>query len=175
MKIILIGYMGSGKTTVGKQLAQSLHLPFKDLDMELESLEESSISDIFSERGEIYFRKKEGEILKKLLQNEEDFVLSTGGGTPCYGNAIDEMLAAPYTTVVFLKTPISALSNRLFLQRSTRPLIAHLDSEEALSEFIGIHLFERSTYYVKAHLIIDTAGKSIAQVSEEILQNISLK
>ena len=83
MKIVLIGYMGSGKSAVGKQLASKLQILFKDLDNEIEILEGNSISQIFSDKGEIYFRKKEREILTDILTTEKNLVLATGGGTPC--------------------------------------------------------------------------------------------
>jgi shikimate kinase len=80
----LLGYMGSGKSTVGKELARILSVPFVDLDSEIEKSENKSVSQIFDERGAIYFRKKEKLVLEEVLSSEKNTVLSLGGGTPCY-------------------------------------------------------------------------------------------
>ena len=92
MKIVLLGYMGSGKTTIGMKLAEFLDFDFLDLDHYIEEAEGVSIAEIFQSKGEIYFRKKEHDYLKKILSNKKDFVLSTGGGTPCYGVNMDVIL-----------------------------------------------------------------------------------
>jgi len=84
MKIILLGYMGSGKSTVGHHLAKKLYLTFTDLDNHIEKKENKTISEIFNEKGEIYFRKKEHEYLKQFINENDSYVLSLGGGTPCY-------------------------------------------------------------------------------------------
>ena len=84
MKIVLLGYMGSGKSAIGSFLSEKLQIPFYDLDSEIEKIEQISIAKLFQTKGEIYFRKTENEVLKKILALEENFVLSLGGGTPCY-------------------------------------------------------------------------------------------
>ena len=89
MKVILLGYMASGKSTIGRLLAEEKGLKFINLDEYLEEKEEKSISDIFKDKGEIYFRLKENEYLKELLEKKESFVLSLGGGTPCYSSNMD--------------------------------------------------------------------------------------
>ena len=86
MKIILLGYMGSGKTTLGEAIAHLKNIPFIDLDSYIAEGEKLSVQEIFSSKGEIYFRKKEALYLQEVLQKEEDMVLSLGGGTPCFGN-----------------------------------------------------------------------------------------
>ncbi len=89
MKIVLIGYMGSGKSSVGKKLAEVLGISFMDLDDEIEKREHISIQKIFSKKGEIYFRKIEKEVLQTILIKRDSFVLATGGGTPCYADSMN--------------------------------------------------------------------------------------
>ena len=86
MKIVLLGYMASGKSTIGKDLSKNLEVPFIDLDDYIENKFEKSITNIFKEEGEIFFRLQEHEAIKEILENEDRFVLSLGGGTPCYAN-----------------------------------------------------------------------------------------
>lgn len=172
MKVVLIGYMGSGKSSVGKILSNHLNIPFKDLDKEIESHLNLTIEEIFNQKGEIYFRKLESQVLKSLLSLKEDFVLATGGGTPCYGNSLAEMLDAPDTLTVYLKTSLPRLSERLFPERHTRPLIAHLETPETLMEFVGVHLFERSHFYNQAGLIIETSEYTPQQIAQRIAEKI---
>lgn len=172
MKIVLLGYMGSGKSTVGKALAEKLNFPFKDLDSEIEILEGKTISQLFSEKGEIYFRKIENQLLKKILQNENNLVVATGGGTPCYGDTLEFLLASPKVTSIYLQTEIPELSKRLFPERKSRPLISHLKSEEEVFDFVRKHLFERSFYYNQADLIIKTGQNSTNEITGKILEKL---
>lgn len=169
MKIVLIGYMGSGKSAVGKKLAAALGFPFKDMDAEIEKREGVSISNIFSKKGEIYFRKVENAVLKKILSQTGNLVLSTGGGTPCYADSMSFIAERENVVAVYLKTPLDVLCTRLFHEKSKRPLIAHLKSEEELNDFIRKHLFERAFYYNQATVIIDTGSENIADTLEKIV------
>lgn len=167
MKILLIGYMGSGKTSVGKQLANALNLPFLDLDDEIVKKEGKSIEQIFDSKGEIYFRKIEIEVLKTLLAQPTNFVLATGGGTPCYANTMEFMLQQPNCAVVYLKTNLHELTDRLYPQKANRPLISHLNSKKVLEDFIRKHLFERAYYYNQAEVVVDNTN-SIEDTVQEI-------
>src|SRR5690242_5786179 len=120
MRIFLIGYMGSGKTHWGKQVAERLQLPFYDLDEVIIQSEQKSVNDIFETSGEEYFRVKEKDTLEKLVEENESMVLSTGGGTPCFFNNIEFM--KKYGTVVWLNTHVDILLNRLIKERMHRPL-----------------------------------------------------
>lgn len=173
IKIILIGYMGSGKTLVGKSLAIKLNLPFKDLDEEIEKVEGISIPDIFSQKGEIYFRKLENQVLKKLLLLDKGFVLATGGGTPCYADSLPAMLNTQNASTVYLKTPIHVLCDRLIKEKENRPLLAHLKTREEMLEFVGIHLFERSHFYNQAQIIVSTDESSAEEIASEIASEIA--
>ena len=166
MKIVLVGYMGSGKTTIGKILAKDLNIKFLDLDDYIEESESKSIKTIFEERGEIYFRKLEFQYLEQILALEQDFVLSTGGGTPCYGNNMKTILEAS-ANVFYIKVSIAELVDRLANQKETRPLIKNINSGE-LYEFIGKHLFERSFYYNQAFHTITADKKNSEKLSAEI-------
>ncbi len=153
MKIVLLGYMGSGKSTVGKRLAEKLDLSFIDLDEYIENNLNTSISEIFAETGEIYFRREEHRFLKEIFDQQDNFVLALGGGTPCYSNNMD--LVLNHTDKVFyLRLSIGKLAERLRAGKDQRPLIRHLPDIE-LPEFIGKHLFERSPFYNRAPHILD--------------------
>lgn len=166
--IVLIGYMGCGKSSVGRMLASQNGMDFMDLDDYIESKESKSIKDIFLEKGEVYFRKTENTYLKECLGQFENTVLSLGGGTPCFGNNMELVLQATNANSVYLQTSIGELTKRLFDQRAKRPLIAHTNTKEELSEFIAKHVFERLAFYAQSKFKIVTDGKSLLDVVTEI-------
>ena len=168
MKFVLSGYMGSGKSEVGRLLAADLNIPFYDLDQEIERRQNLTIKETFETKGEIFFRRKEAEVLAHLLESDEDFVLALGGGTPCYGRNIQTIKEKPGARLVYLKTSLTELTKRLFREREKRPLISHLESEELLEDFIRKHLFERTFYYNQSNLKISTDEKTPGEISEEI-------
>ena len=167
MKIVLLGYMGSGKTTIGKQLAKKLYVPFFDLDQLIEQKEKRLISEIFEEKGEIYFRKKEHMYLEEFLQTENSFVLSLGGGTPCYAGNMDVILNEEGVSSFYLQASIPTLKERLVRNRQQRPLVSGL-SEEKLTEFIAKHIFERRNFYKLANHTIAVDHKEIETIVAEI-------
>ena len=171
MKIILVGYMGSGKSTIGKKLSKIVEIPFYDLDEIIQNTEEESIKNIFSVKGEIYFRKIESIIFRKFVDNTEDFILALGGGTPCYANN-HEILQDDNVISFYLKGSISTLTNRLQKEKENRPLIANL-SESELEEYISKHLFDRSYYYLQSKHVISIDNKSIEEINEEIKQKLT--
>lgn len=166
MKIVLVGYMGSGKTTIGKLLANKLKISFLDLDEVIEQGLEDSISNIFNGKGEIFFRKKEHEYLIDVLSKKEKLILSTGGGTPCYSGNMETMLNLA-DHVFYLKVSIPGLVKRLLLEKEHRPLIKNIDNGD-LPEFIGKHLFERNNFYLKANHIIECDDKDPETLVAEI-------
>jgi len=172
MIVVLMGYMGSGKSTIGKELATVLNYSFLDLDDYIVNREKASISDIFQAKGEIYFRRKESEYLKELVNSSQNLVLALGGGTPCYGKNIDLLTGNSDIALVYLKLSIPFLTKRLFKEREKRPLISHLKSEEELLEFVGKHLFERIQYYSQAQHTITTDNKNQEDVLEDILMRL---
>ncbi len=167
MKIVLLGYMGSGKTAVGKELAKMLYLSFVDLDAYIVSKEGMTISSIFEEKGEIYFRKIEHQYLLELLEDTRPLVISTGGGTPCYAQNMKYIQEHHRTKSVYLRTSIPVLVSRLLKAKQKRPLIAQI-GEDQLPEFVAKHLFERRNFYELADITIATGDKSIKEITTEI-------
>ena len=168
MKIVLLGYMASGKSTIGSVLAEKMQLPFIDLDAFIEEKEEMSVSDVFKSKGEIYFRKQEHLYLKELLNAEGSFVLSLGGGTPCYAGNMDVLQSFESVVSIYLKTSIDTIVNRLLNEKSQRPLVANLKEEE-LTEFIAKHLFERSYYYNQATYKLIVDNKTVEETVKDLL------
>ena len=167
-KIILVGYMGSGKTEIGKLVSKDTAIPFCDLDDLIENELSKSVNQIFLEKGEVFFRKKEHEIFAAKMNSGESFILSLGGGTPCYANN-HLLLQAEGVVSIYLKASIATLTERLKDNRANRPLLKDL-SDSALSEYIAKHLFDRSFYYSHCKHIIIVDGKSPSEISEEIEQ-----
>lgn len=164
MKITLIGYMGSGKSTVGQKLALELGLDFYDLDMEIEKRSGYTITETIFNKGELYFRDLERKTLLDIMQ-KDNFVLSTGGGTPCYYDNIDVINKGSLT--VYLEYGLNELNARLEGNKAERPLIAHLEGP-GLKEYIGKHLFERRVYYEKATFTVKGDRKSSDEIVSEI-------
>ncbi|MEM7486909.1 MAG: shikimate kinase [Bacteroidota bacterium] len=166
MKVVLVGYMASGKSSIGRLLAKELSVEFIDLDEYIEEQMDKSIATIFSQKGEIYFRKKEHEMLTKVLNNNKSMVLSTGGGTPCYANNMETILKNSDHSI-YLQLSVSSLVDRIQNEKEKRPLVKNVADSE-LSEFIGKHLFERRQFYSQASCTIDCNNKSIATLTSEI-------
>ncbi|MQP52487.1 MULTISPECIES: shikimate kinase [unclassified Flavobacterium] len=167
MKIVLLGYMGCGKSVVGEFLAKKIQIPFYDLDNEIEKITQNSVSELFQNKGEIFFRKKENEVLKTYLDKNEDFVLSLGGGTPCYYNN-HELLQREDIFSVYLKATTATLVSRLINEKSKRPLLNNQD-EASLNDFINKHLFDRNYYYHQATKTIMVDDKSVDDIVKELL------
>ncbi|WP_339917555.1 shikimate kinase [Yeosuana marina] len=173
MIVILIGYMASGKSTIGKILAEKLHYDFIDLDSYIESNEGISVQNIFKNKGEIYFRKLETLFLNEIIDTKNNVILSLGGGTPCYGKNMSIIQNASHVNSFYLKASISFLVNRLKTRKSKRPLIEHLETEDELTEFIGKHLFERTPYYEQANFKISIDNKSRNKIAKEIVSYLT--
>lgn len=165
-KILLCGYMASGKTTIARLLAKASGLPYMDLDEVIEHKTGKTIPEIFKTEGEIKFRKLEHDTLKEIIE-KDSFVLSLGGGTPCYaGNHL--FMQREDVVSVYLKAGIGELVNRLNGQPGKRPLLEKLKNSE-LEEFVAQHLFERSYYYHQAKHTIVTDGKSPDYIVNEVM------
>jgi len=150
-RIFLIGFMGSGKSTLGAQLARRIDYQFVDMDLLIEETAEMSVPEIFDEHGEEVFRKWEHDILLELCQSEK-IVISTGGGAPCHSGNMDLMNSNGCT--IYLKLSPEALLSRLIRSRTERPLIKG-KSETELLDFIRSLLEKREKYYMLASSIVD--------------------
>jgi len=174
MNIVLLGYMCSGKSAVGRQLAIGMGREFVDLDLLIEEQLGQSISEIFDLKGAVYFRKKESEILREVLNSKNGAVIALGGGTPIYGDNLKWIKDKKNTLSVYLKIAIEPLVQRLWVERHNRPLIAGISSLEALEEFVRKHLFERAFVYQQADVQIDVSDLSVEQAALAV-QNIFQK
>ncbi len=150
MKIFLIGFMGSGKSTFGKKLAKAVQLPFIDLDKEIEKKAKCSVSDIFKYLGEDTFREMESQTLKSF-EHEQNFVMATGGGTPCYFDNLQYIHSQGISIYIELDT--KSIYNRLSNAKNIRPTIKGKKEEELLA-FIEQtfekrkHIYEQANYKV---------------------------
>mgnify|MGYP000964854846 CR=1 FL=1 len=167
LKIFLIGLPGSGKSTLGKQLAHALKLPFVDLDDAIENHCNLSISEIFKSKGEDWFREMEAHILRSVAEETESFVMATGGGSPCFYEGIDFMNRVG--TTIFLDVSLTTIAQRLSqLEKSARPLFNKVSN---LGEALQQLQQGRVSYYRKAKLIL----KEDEIEANQILEKLSFK
>lgn len=151
MKIFLIGFMGSGKTTLGRKLASRMGFEFIDLDHKLEQQVELSIAEYFSLFGEDAFRNLESQVLKATLY-PENAIISTGGGLPCYFDNMDWMKVNG--KVIYIKLPPKTLADRLESGKEERPLLQDKHGDD-LVNFIEQKLAEREEFYMQANIIAE--------------------
>lgn len=148
MKIFLIGLPGSGKSTLGKELARKLELVFIDLDTEIEKACGKNVRTIFSEHGEVFFREREAQILKDYSERENGFVMATGGGAPCFHSGIDVMNQAGLT--VFLDVPVDVIVQRLNEEeKRNRPLL-NISALDTVQSHLESLLKQRREVYQQA-------------------------
>ncbi len=159
-KIFLIGFMGSGKSTVGRKLASQLKWSYIDLDEKIESEAGMKITDIFSVKGESWFRELESKMLRSL-ETETKAVISTGGGTPCFDDNMEYMLATGIT--IYLKLTPAQLKSRLMRSSHQRPLIIGIGSDKLLG-FIEGKLAEREKWYLEAELTVDRFNTQLSDL-----------
>ena len=167
MKIFLIGYMGCGKSSLGRKLAKSAAIRFVDMDSLLEEREGASVSDIFAYAGEEYFRRAERNLIEELAEQSDDMVISTGGGVPTwqdnmeYINSVGESL--------YLRRSAKQIASRLSPHgRYKRPKLRGLNDEE-LVEFMTKNMAEREPFYMKATHVVECSDKSDEELLEYIL------
>jgi shikimate kinase len=166
MKLFLIGFMGSGKTHWGNLLALKLSLPFFDLDKVISEKEQKSIPEIFAEKGEEYFRVVEKDCLEEIVENNNEFIISCGGGTPCFFNNIQFMKKKG--TVVWLNTRVDVLVDRLLRNKDSRPLVKDLAASE-LKTYILKKILSRKIYYEQAQITVHEENLSVDSFAEIIL------
>ncbi len=157
MLVFLIGYMGSGKTSIGKKLAARLGYGFIDTDKEIEQDYGGTVREMFEKEGEAFFRQRERELLEKLGGRKGDFIVSTGGGMPCRPGNIELMNDLGLT--IYLKMGPEKLASRLKGGRDKRPILKGLSDDELVG-FIADNLEQREPFYGKAAMVLecDDAG-----------------
>jgi shikimate kinase len=168
--VYIIGFMGSGKTTVGKKLATLLGWSFIDLDNKIEEHTGKTIPEIFSQYGENHFRVVESEILKSL-QTHTNTVISTGGGTPCYDDNMDYMLETGLT--IYLKLTPGQLKSRLSEAKGDRPLIKDID-KDLLQDFINEKLTYREKWYNRAEISFSEFNEDIQILYSLVLSRLNI-
>lgn len=163
--LILIGFMGSGKSTLGLRLAKCLHLQYVDTDRYIEEKERTSIQEIFDTKGETFFRNLETEVLKELLQSDKKMIVSLGGGTPLREEN-QRLIKESDSFCVYLKMGIEEAYNRL-KKDTKRPLLKTENPKKTIEELLTIRnpLYEETADY-----ILDEEGKNVAMVLEELIE-----
>lgn len=151
MRIFLIGFMGSGKTTLGKKLSKIMGYRFIDIDKYIEENYNTTVVDIFELKGENQFRELEHKALLEIIKDDK-IIISTGGGTPCFFDNMEIMNSNGIT--VYLKVDYKTIVERVSISKRDRPLIANKTSSE-LESYVKNLLNERETHFSKSHLKIE--------------------
>lgn len=167
-RIFLIGYMGAGKTTAGKELASVLNLEFVDLDLYIQSRLHKTINQLFEEHGENGFREIENKLLKEVA-DFENVVISTGGGAPCFFDNMEHMNNSGKT--IYLQASPQILSDRLNLNKDKRPLLKDKTKEE-LYKFVCESLEKREPFYTQAQHIYPTDNVISTDINRFTVQMI---
>jgi shikimate kinase len=162
--VILVGFMGAGKSTVGKLLAETIGVPFIDSDEWIADKEQATVSEVFATKGEAYFRQLEKAFLDQLA-HEQPAVIAVGGGLPCFG---DNMLKLKELgIVVYINTSLQTLTQRLKNDRQNRPLLAAVKDKE-LFRFAEDLISIRKVFYKMAHVIVPNESNKPKELVEKI-------
>lgn len=166
MRLFLIGYMGCGKSTIGRKIAEKLKMNFIDFDDYIEKKSGKTVSEIFETEGEEKFRAMEKNYLIEVTQND-NAVISLGGGTPCFYNNIE--VINTHGISVYIEMTADALAKRLIKARKKRPLIQGMN-EVDLKFFVEANLEKRNSYYKKAHYTVSYENQNVEQMAELIIR-----
>lgn len=166
MIIFIVGYMGSGKTTLSVRLARSLGLEAIDLDKYMEKRLGIPVRMMFEQNGEAYFREQERHYLNELVENNSNMVLSLGGGTPCFYDNMELIKRSGIT--IYLRANEVLLQHRLENAKNQRPLLKGLKGD-SLRSFITSQLLEREKFYLQADIVINAIKIEIEPLREKIL------
>lgn len=165
-RIYLIGLPGSGKSTLGKELAAKLNILFVDLDAEIEKETGKKIAAIFKDHGEFFFRQRESEHLRKWASSTEAFVMATGGGTPAYFDNMELINGSGKS--IFLDVPASEIVRRIrSTELSERPLLDHRHQDE-LKDQIELMRSRRINFYRQAHTVLLGEGITLEKITEQL-------
>ncbi|XCC45350.1 MAG: shikimate kinase [Candidatus Shikimatogenerans sp. Ttur] len=170
MKISIIGYMGIGKTFIGKKISRILNYKFYDLDKYIENKYKNNLNKIFKFYGEYIFRKIEHKYLIKILKKKINIILSLGGGTPCYNNNIKILNKKSLT--VYLSGNVNFLYNRLIIKKNKRPIISHYNNF-FLKKFIIKHINKRKFFYNKSLIKVKIKNNKYKKIINKILFKIN--
>ena len=154
---------------MAQYLSKKLNYVHIDLDDQIVLIEEQSIPEIFNKRGELYFRKRETDVLEDVLEDSASLVVAMGGGTPCYGKNLEIIKSSDNAKIVYLQASVQFLTERLQKEANQRPVISHLKTTEELEDFIRKHLFERSYYYNQADVVVNVEHKTPEEITNEII------
>lgn len=160
-RIFLIGFMGVGKTTIGKKMANKLSLPFIDVDQKIEEKFKITINEFFAKYGESTFRREETNVLNDVISEFENAIISVGGGLPCYNDNMSRMNQNGITC--YLHRPAKELFQRLVNSKTERPLLKDLNDEELLL-FIENKLEEREVFYNKASFKFNRSQQEVNEI-----------
>ena len=163
-RVILVGFMGSGKSSLGKKLANRMNIPFLDSDTEIEKHAKKSIGEIFGEHGESYFRTLEMNYIQSLRAQDE-FVLATGGGMPCFDTNMD--LLNELGTTFYLERSPRELNSRLSEAKKQRPLIEGMTDGDRLN-YIEEKLSQREEFYKQAAFVLSREEQTVDAIAELI-------
>jgi shikimate kinase len=166
--IILIGFMGSGKSTVGLELANQMNFPFCDTDVLIEQNAKTTISNIFAEKGEEYFRNLETKTLEEMVQNTEKMIIATGGGLPL--RECNAKLLKDLGFVVYLKVTKETVLKRLKGDTS-RPILAGDNVDEKIDKLLE---YREPLYEISAHMQVVVDNKTVPEIVDEIIRNFNL-
>lgn len=164
MRVFLIGYMASGKSTAAKKLAKKLGLESVDLDKEIEKTAGISIPEIFKTEGEKAFRKREQTELRMWLE-KDNYVMACGGGTPCFFESMDEMNGAG--TTVYLEMSPKAVVDRVQSSKEERPILKGL-SEEKMLKKVAFQIEKREPFYKRAKITLNGVNLDVDKLAEEL-------
>jgi len=171
MKIFLIGLPCCGKTTIGKQVAEQLKIPFIDLDEIIIQSEQMTVNEIFLKKGETYFRELESNELKRIAQSDTEFLMATGGGAPCFADNIE--VINKFGKSIFLNLAVEEIVKRLDnINLSDRPLLASISKEDRMLKFKEL-LKQREKFYRVAHFTLSglaiTADQVVRIIKKKVL------
>ena len=168
MKLFLVGYMGCGKSSLGRKIAKRANVKFADMDSMIEEREGASVSDIFYYQGEEYFRSKEREIIEEFASLQEDVVISTGGGVPTWKDNMSRMNEVG--ECVYLRRTAEQIASRLSPHgRQKRPKLRGLNDEELVA-FMTANMAEREPYYSQAKYSVDCTSMNDEELIEHVLR-----
>lgn len=169
--LVLVGMPGSGKSTLGKALAEKLNMDFADLDVLLEAAEGCTIPQLFESKGEAYFRQRESDLLKEVLSHSSPLVLATGGGTPCFFDNMQYI--QQHAVSIYLALPWPLLAKRLSQQPGQRPLLKDL-SADALVDSLQEKFGWRIPYYEQSLVQMNIKEEdSVGNLVEDLAQKIA--